>query len=91
MSKQKAYLYILASFAWLIVGGTLFSLVDPSSTSAVSHIVAGGLLLGFAAIFLVGTAIWAGAKGYHPILGVLLGWIGPLGLLILVFLPDRAA
>ena len=47
-------------------------------------------LLGFAAIFLVGTAIWAGAKGYHPIVGVLLGCIGPLGLLILVFLPEKA-
>ncbi len=33
------------------------------------------MLIGFGAIFLIGTAVWAGAKGYHPVLGVVLGWL----------------
>ncbi len=51
----------------------------------------GSTLLGFLAIFLVGTAVWAGAKGYHPFLGAVLGWLGPIGLLILVCLNDKSA
>jgi hypothetical protein len=47
------------------------------------------LLIGFAILFLIGTALWSQAKGYHPVIGVILGWIGPLGLLILLFLPDK--
>jgi len=90
MTLKKAYLIILVSFAWLIGGAVLFQLINPSTQSASAHLLGWGMLLGFAAIFLVGATVWAGAKGYHPILGFVLGWIGPIGLLILVILPDRS-
>ena len=91
MSLKKAYLIILASFVWLIGMGSLFNLLAPPSDSTLANVLGGSMLLGFAAIFLVGTAVWAGAKGYHPFLGALLGWLGPIGLLILVCLHDKSA
>jgi Kef-type K+ transport system membrane component KefB len=90
MSLKKAYLIILASFVWLVGMGTLFNVIAPPSNSALANALGGSMLLGFAVIFLVGTAVWAGAKGYHPLLGAFLGWLGPLGLLILVCLHDKS-
>ncbi|MEX2139162.1 MAG: hypothetical protein WD894_07875 [Pirellulales bacterium] len=87
---KRAYLFILASFVWLIGGGIAISaFLDPKDESSLSDILMWSLLIGFSILFLIGTALWSRAKGYHPILGVILGWVGPLGLLILVFLPDK--
>jgi hypothetical protein len=90
MSLKKAYLIILASFVWLIAWGTLFNLIAPPSDSTLANVLGGSMLLGFLAIFLVGTAVWAGAKGYHPFPGAFLAWLGPIGLLILVCLHDKS-
>ncbi len=89
MTLKKAYLIIFMSFIWLIVGGLGFDLVNPPKGSRLEDLIGWTLLIGFGVIFLTGTAVWAGAKGYSRIIGVLLGWLGPLGLLVLVFLPDR--
>ena len=48
------------------------------------------LLGGWIVLFLAGTAIWATAKGHHPIVGIVLGAFGPIGLLILAFLSDES-
>ena len=90
MSLKRAYLLILAAFVWLILGGVITSLINPPTPSAFANVLFGGLLITFIVIFLAGSAVWAGAKGYHPLLGVVLGWLGPLGLLILVVLTDRS-
>ena len=39
--------------------------------------------------FWVGTAFVAVDKGYHVIVGIILGVIAPLGLLIVTLMPDR--
>lgn len=90
MSLRRAYLIILASFIWLIGAGALFNVIHPPTNSPLAHALGWGMLIGFAAIFLVGTVVWAGAKGYHLLLGASLGWLGPIGLLILVCLQDQS-
>ena len=46
--------------------------------------------LGLLAMSLwIGTAMIAAEKGYHLGIGVLLGLLGPLGLLIITLIPDR--
>jgi hypothetical protein len=47
------------------------------------------LFMGLA--FWIGTIIVAVEKGYHVLVGILLGAISPLGLLILTLMPDLAA
>ena len=93
---KKAYLTILAAFTWLIVGGTILGgilalFIDPEAPEpgGLIGLITVVLLGGFGVIFLLGTARWAGAKGYPGWVGVVLGWIGPLGLIILVMLSDR--
>jgi hypothetical protein len=85
VSLKTAYLILLASVIWVICGFVL-SAVSGNYESRL------GLksMLGFATIFLVGTAVWAAAKGYNPLIGLILGWIGPIGCLILVILPNRS-
>jgi hypothetical protein len=90
MTLKKAYLLILAAFVWLILGATVFNVVNPRADSVLGNVMGWGLLAGFSILFLAGTAVWAGAKGYHPVLGIVLGWLGPLGLLVLVFLSDQS-
>lgn len=89
MTLPKAYLLILGAFIWLVLCGVLFSIVNPPTTSTLADVLGWSMLLGFSLIFLAGTSVWAGAKGYPPLLGFILGWIGPLGLLVLVFLTDK--
>jgi len=87
---KRAFLFILVSFIWLIGGiGAISAFLEPNDNSGMLDILMWTILIGFAILFLIGTALWSKAKGYHPILGVILGWTGPLGLLILVFLPDQ--
>ncbi len=90
MTLKKAYLIILCAFAWLILGGLAVSAINPPNPSTPEDVLIGGLLISFGIILLVGTAVWAGAKGHHPLVGVVLGWLGPIGLLILVFLTDKS-
>ena len=54
-------------------------LIDQNSQSGIGGLL---FLLGLLGLFigiLVGFALWAGAKGYSPWLGVVLAWIGPFG------------
>jgi hypothetical protein len=83
-SLKQAYTRVGLAFVVLILGILL---------------IAGGLLVGlsaaivfivFALVFLSGTAIWARAKGRPESLGVMLGLLGPLGLLLLLFLNDES-
>jgi hypothetical protein len=90
MTLKKAYLLTFLAIAWLILGGLIFSLIHPASGSTLAEVLGWGVLIVFCMLFLTGTAIWAGAKGHHPFLGIVLGWLGPVGMLILVFLPDRS-
>ncbi len=91
MSLNKAYLIILASFVWLIGGIFVYGrVIAPPTGSSLAAVLFWGLWAGFSVIFLTGTAVWAGAKRYHPIVGIALGFIGPIGLLVLVLLPDRS-
>jgi hypothetical protein len=89
MSKNKSYLVLLASFLWLFGGIMLFEVANPTPESTLADVIGWGMLLGFAALFLAATAIWAGAKGYSPLVGLIMGLFGPLGLMALIFIPDK--
>jgi uncharacterized membrane protein len=91
MTLRRAYLIIVLSFVWLIgagiLGGLMLAPNDPHHLAdIVFPIVIGGFLIGI----LAGFGVWAGAKGYSPLLGIVLAWLGPLGMLVLVFLADRS-
>ena len=91
MTLKRAFLIILLAFAWLIIFATLGGMLERlSGSQAFSGIVFPVALCGFVILILWGFALWAGAKGYSPWLGVVLAWIGPLGMLVLVFLSDRS-
>src|SRR5262249_23671310 len=91
LPMKRAYLFILASFVWLIGGGiAIAALLDPKPGEGLPDAVFWGIFAVFAILFLIGTALWSKAIGYHPIVGVILGWSGPLGLLLLAFLPNRS-
>ena len=92
MTLKRAFLIILFAFVWLIGLCILGFVIDKYlvHNEAFIGLFFGTAFVGFAIWILVGFAVWAGAKGYSPLLGALLGWIGPLGMLILVFLPDRS-
>jgi hypothetical protein len=90
MTLNRAYLIILLSVVWVIAWSLLGGLLAaPPERRFLANIIfpiaLGGLVIGM----LAGFAVWAGAKGYSPLLGVVLAWIGPLGMLILVFLRDK--
>lgn len=84
MTLNKAYAIVLGSGAWLVVCG-LYG--DHFLQPDIAFLVA---IFGFVFGLLIGFTVWAKAKGYSPWLGVVLAWIGPLGLLILVFLRDKS-
>jgi len=92
---KRAYLIIAVSFAFLILGGMTINVIaesikaDKLRQEQFLNVAVPGLLLGFSGIFLWGTGTWAAAKGHPALLGVFLGWLGPIGLLILVFLSDQ--
>ncbi len=91
MTLKKAFLLLFLALAWLIGGVALSaSLFDPAHDSMMENILGAITLLGFSILMLAGTTVWAGAKDYDPIVGFVLGWLGPLGLLILACLPDHS-
>lgn len=89
-SMKRALLVILASFVWLIGGAIAIGLsFDAEDRSGLSDVMVVSLLVGWLILLMIGSALWSKAKGYHPILGAILCVIGPMGLLVLTFLPDR--
>jgi len=90
-SKKTAFLLLFGSFVWLIGVLLLLEAVDAPSKGHVGRAITSVLLFGFVGIFLAGAGIWARAKEYPAILGVLLAFFcSGLGLLILALLPDRS-
>ena len=88
---KRAYLIILGSFLWLIGAGTTINLIASVYRAEwFLNAAVPVLLLVFVGLFLWGTGVWAQAKGHPMILGVVLGWLGPIGLLILVCLQDKS-
>ena len=79
----------------IAVGGIAFFIVCVliGSTLQIEGPAAGVLALGsfwlMAIAFWVGTAFVAVDKGYHVIVGIILGLVAPLGLLIVTLMPDR--
>jgi hypothetical protein len=60
---------------------------DIVAAAVLAVLIAAGCLL----LQAIGLASWARAKGYHPLVGICLAlFLSVLGLLILVFLPDRS-
>jgi hypothetical protein len=92
MTLKRAYLILLLAVVWLIGISILAALVDQYVVhdERVIGVLIGTALIGCSIWLLVGFGVWAGAKGYSPLLGAVLAWIGPLGMLILVFLPDKS-
>jgi CHASE2 domain-containing sensor protein len=93
MTLPKAYAITGSSVLVLILGGILTGILhdpkDPNNLATLCFQITCGA---FVVLFLTGMAVWAGAKGWHPIIGVLLGlFCSLIGLAILLFLPDKSA
>jgi hypothetical protein len=90
VTLKTAFLILLSAFVWLIgfslLGGAI---AGPPERRYLADIIFPIAFVGFFVIFLAGFAVWARAKGYSPLLGIVLAWIGPLGMLIMVFLKDK--
>jgi hypothetical protein len=75
MTLKRAFLIILLAFVWLIIFATLGGVLERlSGSQAFSGIIFPLALGGFVILILWGFAVWAGAKGYSPWLGVVLAW-----------------
>ncbi len=84
----NAYLLIAASVVWLILASVGAYIMAAGNQEKFNQLLPFAPL-GYALLFVAGSATWAKTKGYGSFLGIALGLLGPLGLLILVFLPDR--
>ena len=83
-SLKQAYIRVLVALVALILVTLLLA------EGVVAGIGATIVFIGFALVFLSGTALWSMAKGRPGSLGAMLGLLGPLGLIILVFLNDES-
>jgi len=91
MALKRAYLIIVLSFAWLIgcvILGYIADSIRGGDTSQFPGIVIGavgcqiGLIIGISEVTL--------AKGYSIWRGIVLGFSGFLGLVIVELLPNRS-
>jgi hypothetical protein len=73
MSKRNAFLFLFGSFGWLIGFALLLNFAGAPREGPVLHLLISVWLLVFVALFVTGSALWAGAKGYHPVVGAILG------------------
>jgi hypothetical protein len=95
MSKSNAYLLLFGSFGWFL-GFAWLARYAASVLGATSEDLSGQLLflvwlLVFASLFVTGSALWAGAKGYKPAVGAVLGFpCNPVGLMAIMLLPDKS-
>jgi hypothetical protein len=83
-SLKQAYIRILLAFGVLILEAMLVA------AGVVTGKGATVVFILFALVFLSGTASWSMAKGRPGSLGVMLGLLGPVGLILLVFLNDES-
>ena len=54
---------------------------------AFSSMVTG--MAGCLGLYFLGVILWAVGKGYQPLAGLLLGFLGPLGVVVLIAFPSR--
>jgi hypothetical protein len=91
MTLPKAYALIFGGILTLVVGGLLTHLLLGLGAEHYANLVFRTACLAFVLLFLSGTAYWAGAKGWNPAVGVMLGLFCSLfGLVILMLLPDKS-
>jgi hypothetical protein len=89
MTLNRAYLILVVAFAWVIGLSLLGSFLVQTFHAPVLSLLIPIAFIGFILMFLAGLAVWAGAKGYSPSIGIVLGLVGPLGMLVMFLLPDR--
>jgi drug/metabolite transporter (DMT)-like permease len=89
MKLKRAFTVLAAAFLWVFLLSAVGVLIDQNSSSGIGGLLYLLGLLGFVVGITVGFALWASAKGYSPSFGVLLALLGPLGMIILVFLTDQ--
>ena len=83
----RGYLIALGGIALFLASvliGAALQIDGPAATA----LVFGSFWL-MAVAFWVGTALVAVDKGYNVIVGIILGFFAPLGLLIVTLMPDR--
>jgi hypothetical protein len=90
MALKRAYLIIVLSFAWLIgcviLGMAAGSLLGNQSTQGLAIVIgAVGCEIGLT----IGVCEVALAKGYSIWLGIVLGFSGFVGIVIVELLPNR--
>jgi hypothetical protein len=90
MSLKRAYVIIVLSFAWLIgwviVGMMAGPLFGGAGAQGMTFVIA---VTGCEVGLIIGVCEVALAKGYSIVLGIVLGFSGFLGLLIVELLPNR--
>src|SRR5438552_2948637 len=90
---KKCLLMIVLAIGWLVGFISLAHTIVGSEQLKVNHrdgLVAIIGMLGFYVIFAIGNGLWAKDKGYHFLIGLATGLVNPLGLLVVVLLPDKA-
>ena len=88
LTRYLGFILVLGSFVIapaVMAVATLYSLHWPTSGIHPASIA----MCASAVVFLAGSAAWAVGKGYRTIVGILLGTLGPIGLLGLTMMPDR--
>lgn len=89
--KSKRWIgYAIAVFGLLGFIAAIAIAVTLKLEGAAARATAQGAFLFMALAFWIGTVVVGIAKGYHVLVGIVLGAISPLGLLILTLMPDLA-
>ena len=85
---KRGYWAVIVGFV-VFVGCIIVGASTDADGQAADLLVLGSLLALSLGIW-IGTAIIAVEKGHHVVLGIILGFIGPFGLLVVTILPDRS-
>lgn len=83
----KGYIVAIAGLALFIIAVFAGAMFKVEGAAASVLLLGSFFLMGLA--FWVGTALVALDKGYHIIVGIILGFFAPLGLLVITLMPDR--
>ncbi len=85
---KRGYWAVIVGFVLFL--GCIIVGVSTDADGPAADLLVLGSLLALSLGLWVGTAVVAVEKGYHVVLGIFLGFIAPLGLLIVTILPDRS-
>ena len=83
----RGYLIALGGITFFIAAVSIGAGLQIEGPAATALVMGSFWFMGIA--FWVGTAFVAVDKGYNVIVGIILGFIAPLGLLIVTLMPDR--